>query len=581
MTLIGETFGKYRLTADIGRGGMAQVYLAEHVLIGGQFAVKVLDSRDNEMVKRFYSEARATAAIKHPGIIEIFDFGQHVDGSVYLVMEFLQGETLHGCLSRTRRLPVDRALGIVRQMAAALSVAHRAGVIHRDLKPDNLFLVPDGEVVGGQRVKILDFGIAKLLGAGPVQDRTETRNGMIIGTPDYMSPEQCRGRRDIDHRTDQYSVGCMLFQMLTGQTPFGNVSPDDVFACHVLREPPRPESIEPSIPPVVSGLILRLLAKNRDERFADMDALMQAVEHVSVAPPRRAAPRAPHEQATVWAAQSPAQQSNLTVPLSPVPGSLSPMRGSMVPGRPGSGHIVPVPTATGRIGQVQSGKNPHYTTLSAASAQHWLSTTQGQSMEPPNRALRIMAMGVAAVVAVVLSFIGVQMVRSGDEARPASRNAAAADISDAGVEPDATSTLLPARKVTITLESRPSGAEIYQLPRELRVGKTPESLKLETNEDGEYVFLLRREGYEDKRVVADASRNDRYMVALVPVVVAEIDAGVEEEPEPARTSRKRSSSRTRKRRNQRPTTLDPFQRDSKSKPSVDTNDPLLLDPFKN
>ena len=152
--MIGQILGNYRLKAQIGKGGMAQVYLAEHMVIGGQVAIKVLAPSlvNNEaMVQRFLTEARATAAVKHPGVIDISDFGQLPAGGAYLVMEYLQGETLHKRMRRERRLPLEQALNFMRQIASGLSAAHRKGIIHRDLKPDNIFVVKDEEVVGGDR----------------------------------------------------------------------------------------------------------------------------------------------------------------------------------------------------------------------------------------------------------------------------------------------------------------------------------------------------------------------------------------------------------------------------------------------
>ena len=216
--MIGQTLGAYTIERELGRGGMGAVYLAVHAMLGRKAAVKLLRpelSRDPSTVQRFFTEARAASAIKHPSIVEIYDFGVAPDGAAYIVMELLDGESLATRLARLGRLPVATALVFARQIATALAAAHRAGIVHRDLKPDNAFLVADPEVAGGERVKLLDFGIAKLTGDGGV---AHTTTGAIMGTPHYMSPEQCEGSRAVDHRADLYSLGCMLFQMITNAT---------------------------------------------------------------------------------------------------------------------------------------------------------------------------------------------------------------------------------------------------------------------------------------------------------------------------------------------------------------------------
>ena len=181
---------------------MGVVYVAEHPLIGRKVAVKVLlpdYSRNQEVVSRFFNEARATALIKHPGLVDVLDFGYDADGNAYLVMEFLDGESLGGRLERESRLPAELLINVARQASAAVGAAHQQGIIHRDLKPDNLFLVPDAEL--GIRVKILDFGIAKLTLDDTPSEVLKTRTGAVMGTPLYMSPEQAGGAGKIDPRT--------------------------------------------------------------------------------------------------------------------------------------------------------------------------------------------------------------------------------------------------------------------------------------------------------------------------------------------------------------------------------------------
>ncbi len=270
----GSSIGQYRVLKKLGEGGMGAVYIAEHVLLGRKAAIKVLLpqlSAHQEIVNRFFNEARAATAISDPGIVQIFDFGYHTDGSAFIVMEFLEGETLDGRLRRLGRLHPSDALRLIRQVASSLAAAHGRGIIHRDLKPENIFLVVDKEVAGGERAKILDFGIAKLSGEHPGKVRTHTQ--AIMGTPLYMSPEQCRGAGQVDARSDIYALGCVLFHLLTGTPPFDGEGAGDIIAAH-LREPaPAPSSRVPGIAPEVDAVVLRCMAKLPDQRFASMEEL--------------------------------------------------------------------------------------------------------------------------------------------------------------------------------------------------------------------------------------------------------------------------------------------------------------------
>src|SRR4051794_15409066 len=217
---VGEHVGAYTIVRRLGAGGMGEVYLARHRHIGRDAAIKVLLpelSQNDDVVARFFTEARATATIRHPGIVEILDCDVHKTGRAYIVMEFLDGENLAECLVRVKSFAHDlpTAAALMAQAASAVGAAHAKGIVHRDLKPDNAFLVGSfgaGLVGGGAvpLVKILDFGVAKLV-TDDGQGRNKTRTGSLLGTPTYMSPEQCRGAGNIDHRTDIYALGCMAF----------------------------------------------------------------------------------------------------------------------------------------------------------------------------------------------------------------------------------------------------------------------------------------------------------------------------------------------------------------------------------
>jgi serine/threonine protein kinase len=265
-TLAGTRIGAYRITQPLGAGGMSEVWVAEHALLGRRAAIKVLRaelSRRPEIVRRFFNEARAMTAIANPGVAQIFDFGFHVDGSAYIAMELLEGETLERRLRRLGAFAVPEALHVVRQVASALRAAHAHGIVHRDLKPDNIFLARDPEVVGGERAKLLDFGIAKRLDE---RSAMTTQESVILGTPAFMSPEQCRHAGRIDQRSDVYSLGCVLFTLVTGRPPFEHAGPAEAMAMHLCEPAPAPSRCADGIPAAVDQLVLRCLAKDPDER---------------------------------------------------------------------------------------------------------------------------------------------------------------------------------------------------------------------------------------------------------------------------------------------------------------------------
>jgi serine/threonine-protein kinase len=278
--MIGEQFGNYRATALLGEGGMGAVYLAEHPGIGRRVAVKVLHrnyTRDEQLLARFLNEARAANAIRHPNIIEILDSGVLADGTPFLVMELLEGESLGVRLRRDGALPVASALDFAYQTASALGAAHKKGIVHRDLKPDNLYVIPDPHEGGRERIKVLDFGIAKLQ-QGMSSDSVKTRTGTLMGTPVYMSPEQCRGTKAIDHRSDIYSLGVILYEMLVGHPPFVSEGFGELVNMHLNVPPKSARALRAEIPLAVDALVLKMLAKNPDDRYADMAELQTALK---------------------------------------------------------------------------------------------------------------------------------------------------------------------------------------------------------------------------------------------------------------------------------------------------------------
>jgi serine/threonine-protein kinase len=279
--VIGRHLNNYEIVSLLGEGGMGTVYLALHPIMGRKAAVKVLKpelARDESLVSRFFNEARAANAIRHPNIIDIIDVGMLPEDNVpYMLMEFLEGESLAARLERVRPLDVGQAVQIASQTASALAAAHSKGIVHRDLKPDNLFLVPDEMVGAGERVKVLDFGIAKLRD-DMRGSSMKTRTGAIMGTAAYMSPEQCQGLIErIDHRTDIYALGIILYEMLCGAPPFISEGFGDIIIMHVMKEPEPPYLKNPAVPLEVSAAILRALAKAPDDRFQSMTELQVAL----------------------------------------------------------------------------------------------------------------------------------------------------------------------------------------------------------------------------------------------------------------------------------------------------------------
>ena len=265
--MIGETVGNYRIVSKLSIGGMGTVYKAEHTLIGKHAAVKVLHpelSSNHDIVNRFFNEAKATTTIKHPGIVEIFDYGRMKSGNAYLTMEFLEGMSLAHRMRMRDRMGEGEAAMLLRGVCSALGAAHAKGIVHRDLKPDNIFLTPDPDSAIGERPKLLDFGIAKLTDIGLAGSATKT--GAVMGTPTYMSPEQCRGTGDVDARADLYSIGCIFYELVTGNPPFTNLGAGELIGAHLYLEPEPPSTVVPDLHADTVKLIMALLRKRPAER---------------------------------------------------------------------------------------------------------------------------------------------------------------------------------------------------------------------------------------------------------------------------------------------------------------------------
>ena len=270
----GDRAGEYVIMGKIASGGCGTVYTAEHRVLGRKAAVKVLHTRlagSPEMVERFVREAQVVNRIKHPNIVDIYEFGQLDKKRPFFVMELLEGISLASIVERRGRLTPQQALSYLVPVCDAIGAAHAQGVVHRDLKASNVVVVKDGEP---PRVKLLDFGIAKLMRSGP-GERGLTAVGQRIGTPYAMAPEQIRGAA-VDHRVDIYGLGVLLYQMLTGRYPFISADPVEMERLHVEAPPPRPSAMAP-VSAEIDAVVLKSLEKRANRRYPDVQAFIEAL----------------------------------------------------------------------------------------------------------------------------------------------------------------------------------------------------------------------------------------------------------------------------------------------------------------
>jgi predicted Ser/Thr protein kinase len=482
--LLGQIIAdRFRIVSKLGVGGMGAVYEAEHRYIQKRVALKLLRpeiTSNPDALARFQREALAASTIGHENIVAIDDFGRLPDGQVYLTMEYLDGEPLNRAMRRAQ-LPVDQMIDVLLQTCHGLAAAHAKGIIHRDMKPENIFLVE-----GGRKVKILDFGIAKVT-RGP-SDTNLTKTGAIFGTPNYMAPEQALGKR-VDHRVDVYSMGIILFEMLAGTVPFRSDSFVAILTQHVTKDPVPPSKLAPgrTVPLELERVALRAIAKSPNERFQDMGEFVAAL----LATREKVLGDVPLEPRL--------RLSKIKPPASEAPTS------SDLPA-----------VATGPGGVVDGEGGPGKVTATAGELV--------QAMRPARRRTGLIIGLTAAVLLGAGGVVAFVHLRGPGPARPplvVQRPAKAPASAPVGDEPKqepeqkAEAPVAPPHKeVRVLVTSVPPEATI--LVGGKVVGKTPESFSVPAGE--QLVLVLRRAGYREQKVVVKPDAEQDKVVRQVRLV---------------------------------------------------------------
>jgi serine/threonine-protein kinase len=497
---VGRTVGNYMITAKLGEGGMGVVYLAEHPVIGRKVALKAIHPellRNPEVVSRFVTEAKAVNQIGNDHIVDIHDFGTTPSGEFYFIMEFLQGEALSDHLKHAAPMEASRALAIVAQVADALAASHQHGIIHRDLKPENIFLINKSN--SKDFVKVLDFGLAKLT-QGEEKVTHKTRTGSVMGTPYYMSPEQCEGKANIDHRADIYSLGVILFEMMTGKVPFGGEGYGEIIVKHITSPIPSVRACNPLLESAHELLVRRALAKSRDARFQTMEDFSAACLD----------PKG-------YAATVPS-------PKTPTPVALSSLAASSGPPRERADSVI--------SGQVLFGK-PNAPENTEAPFAYRASTNElsDESLEslvkPRRRGLWIALLGAAAMAGSLAYYLTRPM--AADETPP----------------PPPVALPVVAKTVKISFQSVPAGADVLRKDNGEQLGVTPFVLELPVDKTSVDVIYKKDEFKEETRsYVPETAQIIAVTLTPVPPQVIETPTKVESKPQPAKTAIKAPSKRS-------------------------------------
>ena len=492
----------------LGKGGMGAVYEAIQEPIERRVAIKILHGRyaqEPEIATRFLNEARAVNIVEHPGIVQISDYGQLPSGVAYLVMEHLKGDTLTQRLKKGGgKIPQPEALRITRQIASALAAAHAKNIVHRDLKPDNVVLVvdPDPEAMGRVRVKLLDFGIAKVA-AEMGNAGTNTAADVVMGTPKYMSPEQCRGAAAVDDKSDVYALGIMLYEMLAGRPPFMGAT-GEILAKQIYEDPPSLLEQAPWVTPDAAAFVHRLIAKDKTERpsmrevtaqLERMTAMFPTMAHpVVMAPPGALSGEAP------MVAPPAAASTPLAAPII-APQDASEKTTSDEDNITNPSHKTPVsPGVAERDSHSGLQKN---STLGFSVGQSSL------SLRRSTRVKRALVAGMALLI--VVAAVGTAVIyreRQGHTPQPSRPQPT---INSTGPTQAAAT-----KKVFWSLTSIPAGAEIIRISDGKVLGKTPRHVEEEAG-DEEVPVRLSLPGYQDHVVHLKRSVSDAAEVKLTPL----------------------------------------------------------------
>lgn len=468
----GQRLGPYRIVRLLGEGGMGAVYEAKQEPLDRRVALKTLHpeyAANKEAVARFFNEAKILSKLEHPSIVQVSDFGNASDGTAYLVMEYLRGQSLghrvRELSARGERLAVVTSLQFGFQVADVLAVAHAQGIVHRDIKPDNLMLVADAVAPGGERVKLLDFGIAKLTNErdkGGVKTATQT----VMGTPSYMSPEQCAGAGGVDAKTDVYALGCVLYEALAGRPPFVAEGAGQLLGMHLFQTPPPLLGLAPKVPQAVADLVHRLLTKDKEARPAMSEAA-----------------------------------DNIGKLLSKQPGGGLVVRSRVLHSTdPDATRAVPVPSPA--------------TTLRQATGQSQIGLL-GRSSRT------VLTVGGSAAV-LFTAVVPLLKLRARAPVQAPARVSSAPATQP--VEPAVpTKPVVPERRVlprTVTwyLDSTPSGASVVD-EQGRTLGTTPFQTERPAR-PGRIVLHLRRDGYSDELLTLSTDRDAEHVVALEPTAPA-------------------------------------------------------------
>jgi serine/threonine-protein kinase len=418
-----------------------------------------------------------------------------------MVMEYLTGESLQARLRRLGRLPFRQAAQLTRHITDALAAAHGRGIVHRDLKPDNIFVVSDPGVPGGERTKVFDFGIAKLM--GEMASSVKTQTDLIMGTPAYMAPEQCKGAALVDHRADLYSLGCIMFEMLCGRRPFLASGAGEVMAQQIYTPPPSPRQLEVALPAPLEAMVLRLLAKEPEQRHQSAGDLLGVLDQ--------------------YLATGDGESSSKSTPTVPAtPKAVAPTVSTTL----GGASVAVSQSAPERIKRSSRTLIPLALVLVLLGAGGMLALTQrgdANSQGSYSTSTRDTAsQGTAAARAATTppsSVDGASRVAipgEGSATKPAAAESLPADGEPRAPLAREPERVQPHAQTRIEIDSDPPGAEIYRQPSGLRVGKTPHQGTFEAAA-GEHVFLLRKRGYQDATVVIPAQRDGRETVVLEPI----------------------------------------------------------------